>query len=147
MDYPDRFTNAVDKLVEAFFDGTLEAGDCSKCAVGNICDGNEAWKSAFQTRHHGQTQYFKRNNWPNAQHQEWAQNAIESTGYSVEEMARVEKTFEKAGLDVKYDENANSMEDQYNRLMAVLDVLMDIEGIDEAPEVRERFNYKEKVTA
>ena len=38
-----RFEKAVTRLYDAFHNGELYAYDCSKCAVGNMCNGNSAW--------------------------------------------------------------------------------------------------------
>jgi hypothetical protein len=42
MKTTERFDRAVKKLYTAFHEGTLNALDCSKCAVGNIV-GSSAW--------------------------------------------------------------------------------------------------------
>jgi hypothetical protein len=46
---PKRFEDAVTKLYNAFHNGDLEAGNCSKCAVGNMCDNNANWSDLFLT--------------------------------------------------------------------------------------------------
>lgn len=142
MDYPKRFTDAVNSLVEAFFDGELQAKDCNACAVGNICGGSQ-WKEAFCTLYDGhQARYFEHEDFPTNESEFEAQQMVESTGYSMREMARVEQTFESVSYD-KY----NGIEDQHERLMAVLDVLMDIEDIDEGEPVRQRFDHPDLATA
>lgn len=146
MDYPKRFTDAIDSLVEAFFDGTLAAGDCNACAVGNMCGGVK-WSKAFQTCRGIQQQPFKRDDFATSSPIERrAVSQIKSTGYSVRQLARVEKAFEQAGFE-KGDTRRNSIEDQHRRLMAVLDVLMDIEGIDEDEPIRQRFDHPELTAA
>lgn len=44
--HPERFTNAVVKLYNAFHKNQLIAMDCDKCAVGNLCDNDGEWKQA-----------------------------------------------------------------------------------------------------
>lgn len=41
------FKHTMDLLVQAYFDNTLKHGNCSKCAVGNIC-GGDSWKAFFE---------------------------------------------------------------------------------------------------
>jgi hypothetical protein len=39
-----RFDRTISKLYPAFHNGTLDAMDCKKCAVGNMCNGDSSWK-------------------------------------------------------------------------------------------------------
>jgi hypothetical protein len=69
---------------------------------------------------------------------------IKATGYTVEEFYKIEEAFESNTKIVRmyYDECSKDdiMEDQYNGLIAVVDVLCKIEGID-SKEYKEFFNY------
>lgn len=43
MKTTERFENAVKKLYTAFHNNELDALDCKRCAVGNLCDGYGDW--------------------------------------------------------------------------------------------------------
>lgn len=125
----DRFDDAIRKLTEAFFDGTLMKGLCSACAVGTICDGDSSWARVFVTGFGGEQCIYP------AYYEGSTKYKIDRTGYSWQELARVEKAFEQnTTIDCEdYDKHSERsvMEDQYNGLMAVVDVLCEIEGHEE----------------
>ena len=134
----NRFDRAISKLVKAFFEGDLEKGDCARCAVGNICDGRNEWGDVFYTALEGQIididNYFGLSKY-----------VIDKTGYSWQELAKIENSFE-LNTEIhhnKYRRFSKSaiMEDQYNGLMAVVDVLCEIEGI-ESGETKKLFEYQ-----
>lgn len=132
-----RFNNAISKLVTAFFNDKLEKGICTACAVGNICNGASYWVSAFYTVLGHQT--INPENY-----KELTKETIDKTGYSWEELAKVEKAFE---CNTKIHGNSyykftkkQIAEDQYKGLMAVVDVLCEIENID-PKEYKDMFSY------
>lgn len=129
------FENTVDILVKAYLNDTLRRGQCEKCAVGNIVHaaghpmvdwdpdmempeescGN--WKAVFFTSKGYQRKFYTTDiEWQNL-----GLRMIESTGYTVDQLALVEYTFETSykGLDP-----------MFNGLMAVVDVLAEIHGVD-----------------
>lgn len=129
------FNHTVDVLVKAYFKGELEHGDCAKCAVGNIiheATGLEVgdpeadingtcgvWKSLFVTIQGKQTFYPSEL----SEFKEEAIDAVCKTGYTIKELASIEFAFETAW--------GNSMDElMFNGLMAVVDVLAEIHGID-----------------
>jgi hypothetical protein len=138
------FNNTVSSLVNAYLNGTLLKGHCAACAVGNICavatgariidaerwngsmssgganwsNGSPYWASVFYTSNSGD-QTVKADRFVDA-----AKSQIEATGYTWQELARVEFAFETAMPGV-YNEEA-----EFAGLMAVVDVLADIHGID-----------------
>lgn len=151
------FENSVNVLVKAYFDGYLEHQNCACCAVGNIIasacgfkiehlndrslwtrDSDQEvidpqeWVSAFGTRTDilGKNFFRKKkvkvsDQWFNPEKitrriKSWAS----MTGYSVVELARIESAFESA----PYGDNDDSW--MFNGLMAVVDVLAEIHGID-----------------
>ncbi len=69
---------------------------------------------------------------------------MESTGYSIYELQRIEKAFEMntkmSGRDQMFYSDTEITEDKFSGLMAVLDVLFDIEGITGEQTISE---YKE----
>src|SRR6187549_2861579 len=100
------FNSTVDILVKAYLNGTLLHGNCAACAVGNIiahnrgyevCDGywkegefigqQPAWSAVFETWNN-KTKFI-----PTAYHGR-AQEDIESSGYSLGDLMKIEKAFE-----------------------------------------------------
>jgi hypothetical protein len=150
------FNYTVNVLVKAYLNNTLEHGKCAACAVGNIiadCKGITPQKDAFG-RHEfdyftndipvfwhylfmtdGITQKpYDDSEWISSQDIKERKKAgheqVISTGYTIEEMAKIEYAFETApgrpqdkfdGFDDKW---------MFNGLMAVVDVLAQIHGID-----------------
>jgi len=80
-------------------------------------------------------------------YQNAAFEAIKSTGYSQEELMRIEYAFEVntkiLGVDYSIYSRDEVVADQYNGLMAVVDVLCDIEGMnkEEIKETKKMFEY------
>ena len=151
------FENSVDVLVKAYMNDTLVHMACTACAVGNLVadahgtrplkgtygkitfDGGRIeidregaddarafvyengrqprWASVFSTHNHQQRifrhQYFG-----------LIKEEIEKTGYILEQLAAIEKAFESAPHGGSVD-NWN-----FNGLLAVVDVLAEIHGVD-----------------
>lgn len=164
-----RFNNAINALVQAFFTDTLAKGTCTACAVGNICAAamgakvvpymgfshifqavkygipvfNDVWQYAFVTTTDG---IQKRGNLLGIP--ECTYTLIAATGYDIDELARVEYAFETNTQlvfdDYPFHTKAEIMEDQYNGLMAVVNVLCEIEGIEDPTEYRQLFEYADR---
>ena len=134
-----RFQKATDALYDSFFNGTLAKGVCVRCAVGNIVgaaqhalgnDGNNAWwSSLFYSSCGKQFRYY---NYP--YHEALL---LTLTEYTADELAEVEWAFEN---NTRIDHSVYNihteqeiLEDQYNGLCAVFDVLMGLDGMDEEP--------------
>lgn len=155
-----RFNNAVNALVHAFFHDTLAKGTCAACAVGNIVAynwgekvkpgykhifkgyvSNGDWTRAFVTqRYSTPTVYEDSFNDP------YVKACIDPTGYTILEMAKIEAAFErntKLFYDDDYPNHTKSeiMQDQYNGLMAVVEVLCELEGIEDLAEYKELFTF------
>lgn len=136
----ERFDKTVGILVKAYMNDTLTHGECAACAVGNIvaarigCDvvvGDHgaffwvkdgktfgpAWHHVFITR-----RVRQRIN-PRA-YKGVVKQQIDLTEYTWQELARVEKVFEKTGKNYLFDD-----EKKFNSLMAVVDLLAKIDGI------------------
>ncbi len=152
MKTPERFDRALKKLIQAFFSDGLRKGNCSACAVGNMCDGKSDWRHVFMSSDHGQIIYVKAyvNNYISPISSESNPKlVIDATGYSWQELARVEKAFEaNTKIDGAFGYSADIhkkdiMEDQFNGLMAVVEVLCDIEGLNPEP-YKIQFNYNEE---
>lgn len=142
------FNYTVNVLVQAYINNTLKHGDCNKCAVGNILRTGK-WRLFFITPNKdnepikqiiaGPNQfidcffdlcdaYTDEENWEIKLDRKKIEN---ESGYTIPELARIENAFETA--------NQGNNEDDYmfNGLMAVVDVLAEIHGI----------NLKEKESA
>lgn len=150
----ERFERAIAALVKGFFNGTLVKGHCAACAVGNIvaagigCEVeisknaiNTDWMNVFVTLHGDGQILHPKDYFGNAK------RLIDSTFYSWQELARVENAFEKATVihvdDYKKHTADEILNDQYRGLMAVVDVLCDIEGL-QVQETKELFSYTVK---
>lgn len=123
MNNKELFDKTVSILVKAYQIGTLEYMDCARCAVGNLvkahCGDDEwsgGWSCVIELGQGVLTDNFKK--YPAVI------KKLQSTGYSVQHLAAIEKAFfEGTGsgfsLLSKDDEN-------FNGLMAVVDTLMEI---------------------
>jgi len=124
------FEKTIDVLVRAYMNDTLRHGSCYACAVGNIIldatgayyidfgiwsKGDPMWQCVFVTNEDGQ-QIWEDN------YSGEAKKQIDSTGYTWQELARVEYAFENV--------YGNKDEKMYNGLMAVVDVLAEIHQVD-----------------
>lgn len=165
MKTSERFDKAIKALVDAFFNETLAKGSCSACAVGNMvaaaygkeitcfdepesCNGilHNEWRFLFMT-----------NTDTNVQYKRWsggsmdicrAEKLIIPTNYLEDELATIEWAFE-TNTNIKYDvydaySRQDIMEDQFKGLMAVVDVLCEIEGYDPAP-YKKMFEYNNEL--
>jgi hypothetical protein len=153
------FDQTVSDLVTAYISNELRHGECSACAVGNILKrfakdllipNYSIWSCLFVTKtsfgkqtqliaksdneyiRHGLTiekislteEYLTPSSRFNAMvNKACANRLIEASGYTMEELARVELAFETAPVGESDDEW------MFNGLMAVVDVLADINGI------------------
>lgn len=152
-----RFKNAIDALIYAFFNDTLAKGICTCCAVGSIVAAgfgrklnsavavyndngtpNSAWGRAFRTNQFSR-QVFEKAYFSDPEVLE----CVIPTGYSILELARVEKAFEEnTEIDwINYPRFTKEeiTQDQYKGLLAVVEVLCEIEGIQDPTEYRELF--------
>lgn len=125
------FEQTVQKLVTAYLNDELEHASFSKCVVGNLC-GSDIWKYLFYTStEHRQTHLAIDNTDLRACGVETefqlinkAINVCEETGYTVIELRLMEYRFETAPKGKSNDDY------MFNGLMAVVDVLAEIHGVD-----------------
>lgn len=144
----DRLKNSIEVLQKAYLNETLTARDCMACAVGNLVAASEdyegriyAWRFVFCTEDSGyQVFYDPRDAVFMAEYNEGL-DAIEATGYSIAELAKIEFAFESA-LSKEEAEDMPEHQSQWIRLQAVLKVLFDIEGIEYDEEVEQPFLEK-----
>ena len=149
MNRKELYHKTVDLLLDAYSSGNLKHGDCRFCAVGNICFEaslktripNNRWSSLFytiaadgrQTKHPPIYQYDALE----------VYTLIKETGYTKEELMKIEETFELSIIKVpspferyvylekdleryRYYTQHDTKKGQYIGLCAVLDVLRDI---------------------
>ena len=153
-----RFEKAYNALYNAFMNNTLAKGTCTACAVGNIvadalggnvsksgngfvCDIHNTWWSmffiTFDNKQHKTDEYNDNINYGRLK---------DLTGYSVEELAKIEFAFE-TNTKISFVNYFNSteeqiMEDQFNGLMAVMDVLIKLDEVKEGEKYKETFKNK-----
>ena len=135
----ERFNNAMKALIKGFFDGTLESRDCGKCAVGNMvayCNNEKI--ASKETNPHPYGGWYNVICFMTDSLAE-AQKLCKSTGYSVKEVIEIEKAFESNTSDRRLPDSELAA-DQFNGLMAVVEVLCKIEGI-ESDTYKKEFNY------
>lgn len=166
MNRPELYTKTVNVLIDAYEGGNLKHGRCYFCAVGNICAEasrklgiyRSAWEAMFATD--GHTGIQERGSSVHSKADvDRAKRLLFETGYTIEELARVEFAFEtslrntplnrhqKKEIDLLF-ENSNYLDDNDNRryiyftevneilgqyigLQAVLSVLKDIHLADD----------------
>ena len=142
----DRLKNSIEVLQMAYLHGTLRAGNCMACAVGNLVAASsyegdaQDWRYVFCTNDGVQDFYDPRDEVYGV-HYDLGLEAIEATGYSVAELARIEFAFETA-MPSKGENTMTEHQSQWIRLQAVLKVLFDIEGIEYDEEVEQPFLEK-----
>ena len=157
----ERFEKAYNALLKAFMNDTLASGTCTACAVGNIiadamggvvykddegdfcCDvENEWWKEVFITGERQRITLIREN----SNVKRYRKRMFELTGYKWHELARIEKTFEKNTKIKNHDypdyEEHEIMEDQFNGLMAVMDVLIKLDDVAEGQKYKNAFKLK-----
>lgn len=119
-----RFEEAVTKLYNAFHEGTLDYGNCSHCAVGNIV-GSRNWSDVIGCGNVPSMDFdeiLKR-------HKKYGTDFhigmgwIEKTGYSPKELFMVEGIFAESSLGV------NRKDYQFKGLFEVVKYLCDLDGI------------------
>lgn len=125
------FEKTVDILVKAYLNDTLAHDDCTKCAVGNLISAG-GYKFNFSPSDVDDTQWLifldrhvrRKGNISRRPNDELALSQISATGYSPENLSDIESAFEKCEYGATDDEW------MFNGLMAVVDVLAEIHGID-----------------
>ena len=108
----NRFEQAVDILVEAYHNGTLERGKCKKCAVGNML-ANPYWSLLFHTNKQ-ESRWMYEEYWDDVETAVEIANvdlaydrpaseilieSIYESGYSIMQLAMIEQRFEKTGRE------------------------------------------------
>lgn len=127
------FESTVDILVKAYLNDTLQAGDCMACAVGNIiqakgynlqitCDDEQTyWLRVVEKIYRP----YKHTPKLSEREQRIGLEQIASTGYNAFELEKIEHAFEFPRHYFPDDDYGI-----FSGLMAVVDALADIHGID-----------------
>jgi hypothetical protein len=147
----EKFFDTVGILVEAYLNGVLMHGDCAACAVGNIISAKLGCKITSFDNEFGEPFYaWKRGGhrltplWgmvfvtgatgPVLNPKAYMGNCklqIDASGYSWQDLARIESAFERAANYNNEGELLNDREDAvFNGLLAVVDVLSEIHHLD-----------------
>lgn len=158
-----RFEKAYNALLSAFMDDTLAKGTCTACAVGNIvadamgakvvrvdetdfeCEkNNNFWGDLFMT----ETTFSKQKiiNEKSSRAKKIKARLKKLTGYSWKELAKIEYAFETNTKIHRVLYNTEDekviMEDQFKGLMAVLDVMIELDEIKEGKQYKDAFKKK-----
>jgi hypothetical protein len=154
---PEIYKRTVDILFDAYFNDTLQHSNCCACAVGNIVAARcgfklqalpnsygdrvvtwggahtPAWDDVFMTAYGKQFTWFDN-------YTDEAKTQIDSTGFIVAELAKIEYAFETA------NKGTSSEDWMFNGLVAVLEVLKEIHEVTEDEESAQRFkaHYESK---
>lgn len=121
------FENTVDILVKAYLNDTLKHGSFCQCAVGNLIqhylkkplldpykDNIDDWSMSI----YNGAVWYSAVSCKSSAFYKAARKQLAPTGYSFQEILKIERAFEKGYGDI------------FNALMLVVDVLADIHGID-----------------
>lgn len=118
-----RFDNAVSKLYKAFHEGTLKGIDCSACAVGNICDNSILWYPCVNSARPQDGLTIYEDSQKPLKRKVVENSTIIQTGYSGNQLAKVESLFLK---EIMFGE---TKETQFKGLCAVVEYLCELDNI------------------
>jgi hypothetical protein len=124
-----RFEESATKLYSAFNEGTLNAMDCTFCAVGNLCN-NETYWSKLHDEATG------KDNIPDEV------KVKKVTGYNMDEINNIESLFMYgtiAGTTRLWHPQDMTKENQFDGLMAVLNYLAELDNIQSIEQQYNKF--------
>ena len=124
-----RFEESATKLYNAFNEGTLNAMECTFCAVGNLCN-NETYWSKLHDNATG------KDNIPDEV------KVKKVTGYNMDEINNIESLFMYgtiAGTTRLWHPRSMTKEIQFNALMAVLNYLAELDNIQSIEQHYNKF--------
>src|SRR5690606_7196679 len=145
------FNYTVGVLINAYLSGKLERGYCGLCAVGNILNGRTEWSVLFLTDSYGKQRRGQElhDYLTNVQRfvtpeeiepkSTCALIDIRRSGYTVDELAEVEFSFETAPKGISLDDII------INGLVAAIDALAKIHNVElgEVEQVKQSIKQKE----
>ena len=129
MNTTKRFEESATKLYSAFNEGTLNAMECTVCAVGNLCN-NETYWSKLHDEATG------KDNIPDEV------KVKKVTGYNMDEINNIESLFMYgtiAGTTGLWHPQDMTKENQFDGLMAVLNYLAELDSIQSIEEQYDKF--------
>lgn len=112
MNRPDLFERSVDRLITAYLQGNLEAGDPCGCAVGTIC-GHGKWHMGLSAYRH--------------EDKDVPSDILPRLPYENEEVDRIERAFE-------HPSHSQSWPDTFVRLVSTVEELLSIHDAEETVE-------------
>jgi hypothetical protein len=135
-----KFEHTVNVLVQAYLNDELAHKICSACAVGNIV----AAAIGTKPKKVDSLTVFDNSQFDNGEYTEWypiingstirPMTQITATGYSIEELKLIEYAFESAPGKPEGDGIFEGLTTDpvwmFNGLMAVVDVIAEIHGVD-----------------
>jgi len=149
METTERFNRAYDALVKAYFEGTLFAGLCQACAVGNMV--LYANGGHYKDRGDNEIGYPSIDNtrWSPSMRDNLDSYFLNNTGYSQDELLKIEKVFErnssiKYGSRHKYSQQ-DILEDQFKGLSAVVNLLLELDSIEPNDSYNAKFREHPKL--
>ncbi len=146
MKTTERFDRAIKALVKGFFNETLIASNCCACAVGNIVAGGFGgevipYRGGFAMLLNGKISRVN-GEWFVPTDEVVLRQCIDASGYTLKELRRIERVFIEA--TAKFYSDFKSNEANYHGLMAVVDVLLEIEGMNKQDrQYHDLFKYTE----
>jgi hypothetical protein len=139
-----RLEAALEKLYNAFHNGTLNPECCKQCAVGTILDSTDSWKHFSDD--HGST----RLNYIGRVHQTIGKKF---NGYSPLELLRIEQAFLRGcGYQVPFHHknfkptNTNDTAHLFDGLCATISILYTLEGISNGLDISELITIEKCTT-
>jgi len=124
-----RFEESATKLYSAFNEGTLNAMDCTFCAVGNLCNNETYWSKLYD-------EATGKDNIPDEV------KVKKVTGYNMDEINNIESLFMYgtiAGTTRLWHPQDMTKENQFDGLMAVLNYLAELDNIQSIEEQYDKF--------
>lgn len=147
MKQQELFEKTIQTLASAYLNGTLIAGNCKACAVGNIV-GHSGWNNYFTTAPihgaDGKLRITQKVHFTEEQGEQIYENM-----YPLKVFAHIEKTFEEAFVGSEHNPDSESPMRKYSvgdidkahfdALMAVVDLLCEYHEVEEDQPYREMF--------
>ncbi len=150
---PELYSKTVDILVAAYFNDQLEHNLCQRCAVGNLCSAagfeinelpgfkhheNAVWGLVFHTTEKSSGVFYQKVEMDAYYNNEkGCADVIKGTGYTLEQLMKIEWAFETA------QKGNNKDEWMFNGLMAVVECL---DKIHQNNDTQVTTNSKNKFT-
>jgi len=129
MKVTKRFEESATKLYNAFNEGTLNAMDCTFCAVGNLCNNETYWSKLYD-------EATGKDNIPDEV------KVKKVTGYNMDEINNIESLFMYgtiAGTTRLWHPRDMTKENQFDGLMAVLNYLAELDNIQSIEQQYDKF--------